>query len=145
MNTVRFLLSVQGSASCFSALAFTKHLSGDIDGAIELYHQALSRKPDDPLSTEMLNRALKESLTVAAEVEDSQMTESFATPGEAGQTSRDQRMFSPSFNFGTPNDSGMRSGRRTRSSSRRGLDISLDIDDNPDLSLDSDDADMSFS
>ena len=35
---------------------------GDLDGAVELYHQALSRKPDDPFSSEMLNRALQESL-----------------------------------------------------------------------------------
>lgn len=141
---------LQGSASCFSALAFTKHLSGDIDGAIELYHQALSRKPDDPLSTEMLNRALKESLAVTVEAEDSQMTESFATtPADADQTSRDRRMFTPSFNFGTPNNSASwsaRTGAAARSASRRGLDLSLDTtDDNPDLSLDSDDADMSMS
>ena len=137
---------LQGSASCYSALAFTKHLSGDIDGAIELYHQALSRKPDDPLSTEMLNRALKESLTVAVEVEDSQMTETFPTPGVADQASRDRRMFTPSFNFGTPNDSvTWGSSRRTRSSTRRGLDLSIETEDNPDLSLDSDDVDMSMS
>ena len=30
-----------------TALAFTKHLRGDIDGAIELYHQTLRRKPED--------------------------------------------------------------------------------------------------
>ena len=35
---------------------------GDIAGAIEYYHQALSRKPDDPFSSEMLNRALEEHL-----------------------------------------------------------------------------------
>ena len=35
---------------------------GDIEGAIEYYHQALSRKPDDPFSSEMLNRALEEAL-----------------------------------------------------------------------------------
>lgn len=35
---------------------------GDIEGAIEYYHQALSRKPDDPFSSEMLNRALEEAI-----------------------------------------------------------------------------------
>ena len=35
---------------------------GDLEGAIEYYHQALSRKPDDPFCSEMLNRALVESL-----------------------------------------------------------------------------------
>ncbi len=33
-----------------------------MDGAIESYHQALSRKPDDPFASEMLNRAMRESL-----------------------------------------------------------------------------------
>jgi len=36
---------------------------GDIDGAIESYHQALSMKPDDTFSGEMLNRALHESFS----------------------------------------------------------------------------------
>lgn len=36
---------------------------GDVDKAIDLYHQALSRKPDDPFSSEMLNRALQEALS----------------------------------------------------------------------------------
>jgi anaphase-promoting complex subunit 6 len=49
-------------AMSFSALAFTRHLAGDLDGAIEAYHQALSRKPDDPFASEMLNRAMMESL-----------------------------------------------------------------------------------
>ena len=49
-------------AMSFSALGFTRHLAGDLDGAIEAYHQALSRKPDDPFATEMLNRAMMESL-----------------------------------------------------------------------------------
>ena len=49
----------------FSALGFTRHLAGDLDGAIEAYHQALSRKPDDPFATEMLNRAMMESLDLA--------------------------------------------------------------------------------
>jgi hypothetical protein len=35
----------------------------DLDGAIEYYHQALSCKPDNPFSTEMLNRALREALS----------------------------------------------------------------------------------
>lgn len=36
---------------------------GDLDGAIDLYHQALSCKPDDPFSSEMLNKALQEALS----------------------------------------------------------------------------------
>lgn len=48
--------------STYAALAFTKHMMRDLDRAIELYHQALSCKPDDPFSTEMLNRALREAM-----------------------------------------------------------------------------------
>jgi hypothetical protein len=50
----------------FSALGFTRHFAGDIDGAIASYHQALSRKPDDPFASEMLNRAMRESLDMGS-------------------------------------------------------------------------------
>jgi anaphase-promoting complex subunit 6 len=53
-------------AMSFSALGFTRHLAGDIDGAIASYHQALSRKPDDPFASEMLNRAMRESLDMGS-------------------------------------------------------------------------------
>ena len=53
-------------AMSFSALGFTQHLAGDLDGAIESYHQAMSRKPDDPFASEMLNRAMCESLDMGA-------------------------------------------------------------------------------
>lgn len=36
---------------------------GDLDEAIDFYHQALSCKPDDPFSSEMLNKALQEALS----------------------------------------------------------------------------------
>jgi len=52
-----------GNAAAFAALGFSMHLSGDIDGAIDRYHEALGRKPDDPFSSEMLNRALAEAVT----------------------------------------------------------------------------------
>merc|ERR1712073_20305 len=48
-------------ASSYAALGYTKHLSNDIDGAIQYYHQALGIKPEDTFSTEMLHRALNES------------------------------------------------------------------------------------
>ena len=44
-------------------LDFARHLSRDVDGAIKSYHKALNRKPDDPFSSEMLNRALAEAFT----------------------------------------------------------------------------------
>jgi tetratricopeptide (TPR) repeat protein len=49
-------------ASPYTALAFTMHLQGEIDAAISLYHQALGIQPDDPFASEMLYRALQDSL-----------------------------------------------------------------------------------
>lgn len=51
-------------ASTYSALGFTLHLKGDLDGAIELYHQSLSLKPDDTFTCEMLTEALRDTLDV---------------------------------------------------------------------------------
>ncbi|EOD11296.1 hypothetical protein EMIHUDRAFT_214582 [Emiliania huxleyi CCMP1516] len=48
------------NASTYAALGFTHHLRGDPDGAIELYHQSLSLKPDDTFTCEMLKEALKD-------------------------------------------------------------------------------------
>jgi anaphase-promoting complex subunit 6 len=47
-------------ASTYSALGLTLHLRGDVHAAIELYHQALSLKPDDTFTCEMLTEALKD-------------------------------------------------------------------------------------
>lgn len=44
-------------------MGFATHLSGDVDGAIDSYHEALSRKPEDPFTSEMLTRALSEAVT----------------------------------------------------------------------------------
>ena len=49
-------------ASTYSALGFTVHLSGNLDAAIELYHQSLSLKPDDTFTCEMLSAALRDVL-----------------------------------------------------------------------------------
>ena len=48
--------------SSYSALAFTKHLMGDIEDAISLYHKALGLKPDDPFCTDMLSRAFHDQI-----------------------------------------------------------------------------------
>jgi len=40
-------------------------LRGDIELAIELYHQSLSLKPDDTFTSEMLTEALKDALELA--------------------------------------------------------------------------------
>jgi anaphase-promoting complex subunit 6 len=49
--------------STYSAYAFAKHLDGELDTAIEYYHQALSCKPEDSFSEGLLSRALQEALT----------------------------------------------------------------------------------
>ena len=53
----------QGSHAGYSALGLARHLDGDLDGAIDSYHEALSRKPEDPFTSEMLQRALAEVVT----------------------------------------------------------------------------------
>ena len=53
----------QEKCSGYAALGFTKHLMGNVDEAIDSYHQALGCKPEDPFSTEMLNKALQEALS----------------------------------------------------------------------------------
>ncbi len=53
----------QGNYAAHAALGFSKHLGGDVDGAIDSYHEALSRKPEDAFTSEMLLRALSEAVT----------------------------------------------------------------------------------
>ena len=43
------------------ALAFTHHLSGRLDAAVEGYHKALALRPEDTFCAEMLTRALSEA------------------------------------------------------------------------------------
>ncbi|GMH75379.1 hypothetical protein TrST_g11702 [Triparma strigata] len=57
-------LSITNNAGTRAALAFSKHLSGNIDDAIADYHTALSLKPDDAFSAEMLNKALEDSMNL---------------------------------------------------------------------------------
>ena len=52
------------NASTLVALGFTNHLQGNLDTAIEIYHKALSMKPNYSFASEMLSRALKMSLEV---------------------------------------------------------------------------------
>ena len=51
-------------ASTYSAIGFTYHLKGDLNTAIELYHQSLSLKPDDTFTSGMLSEALKELIEI---------------------------------------------------------------------------------
>jgi hypothetical protein len=129
-------------------LAFTKHLAGDVDGAIELYHQALGRKPDDPLCSEMLNRALKEALSFnmmaksqqEEEEDDSQQTISFRAAAASS------RLFSPSFLSPENSSETRRRGARfKRYAVRQELNLSVETESNPDLSLDSDGDDIDMS
>ena len=60
---------MQGNYAPYAALGFAKHLGGNIDGAIGSYHEALSRKPEDPFTSEMLTRALSEAVTYPPSLE----------------------------------------------------------------------------
>ena len=55
-------------ASAWSARGFVCHLDGEVDQAIDFYHQALACKPKDPFSTEMLQRALTDALAETSEL-----------------------------------------------------------------------------
>ena len=56
--------------STYSALAFTKHLMGEIDHAISFYHKALGLKPDDPFCTDMLSRAFHDQIETTTTTQD---------------------------------------------------------------------------
>jgi len=56
------LYLVNDSASTHAALGFAYHLKGNFDKAIDLYHQALSIKPDDSFANELLARGLEDAL-----------------------------------------------------------------------------------
>lgn len=126
-----------GGASSLSALGFTKHLQGDIDGAIEIYHQALSRKPDDPFSSEMLSRALEEALTIKLTVKDDAPTT--AAPFSP-HPERSVMFRSPLAN--SRND--VEFSRSKQRSRMRDLNMSM-ASDGPDLSMESGDMDLSMS
>ena len=108
-HSLRKLRRFQKAASCFgrcvalcpkrhstySALGYTYHLMGNIDAAIQNYHKALAHKRDDPFSTEMLDRALKDSL----EAFDLFGSKSKAVASVVGSG---QPPMSKSFLFGSP-------------------------------------------
>lgn len=54
--------------SAWTALGFCHHLDGNIDKAIDVYHQALAQKPEDPFASEMLQRALQDALQDTTEL-----------------------------------------------------------------------------
>ena len=50
------------SATALSSLAFVAHLQGQVRQSIRLYHQALALGPQDPMTTVLLEMALKEQI-----------------------------------------------------------------------------------
>jgi len=56
-------LTLSSNASTKAALAYSRHLQGDLDAAIQGYHEALAVKPDDALSSELLNKALLDAFS----------------------------------------------------------------------------------
>jgi tetratricopeptide (TPR) repeat protein len=55
-------LALTKSASAYANLAFCHHLMGHYDTAIDIYHQSLSKNPEDPFCSEMLHRCLSDAL-----------------------------------------------------------------------------------
>jgi len=84
---------------------------GDVSGAIELYHKALSMKPDDTFTVEMLNRALQEFLD-SSEIYNVQLSDEVY--GKASPCNSLAAGFS---------------AMRTRSQKSASLDSSFDTDD----------------
>jgi anaphase-promoting complex subunit 6 len=54
-------LRLSCDASTKAALAYSRHLMGDLDGAIQGYHEALAIKPEDAFCSELLNKALMDA------------------------------------------------------------------------------------
>ena len=63
------LILVPNTHSSLQALAFTYHIVGSLDLAVQTYHHALSMRPDDTFSTEMLTLALS-AILQSAEIRD---------------------------------------------------------------------------
>lgn len=55
-------LSLSNEPATRSAIAFTHHSMGEIDRAVDEYHESLAQRPD-AFASEMLNRALSESIS----------------------------------------------------------------------------------
>jgi anaphase-promoting complex subunit 6 len=99
--------------SAYAALAYTKHLEGDLDSAISYYHQALALKPEDPFSTEMLNHALYDQISAKPLKKMSSASSSSARPPQNRRT----------VEFSTP----MESSAWTRGNdSRMSMDVSME-------------------
>ncbi len=63
ISMFRKALSLDPSdAATHTALAFTLHLCGNLDEAVEIYHVSLSLCPDESLAAELLERALQDAL-----------------------------------------------------------------------------------
>ena len=56
-------LGLENNAETMAALAFSKHLGGRVEEAIECYHAALAMNPGDSFSSEMLDKALEDALS----------------------------------------------------------------------------------
>ena len=97
---------------------------GDLDGAIDYYHQSLSRKPDDPFSSEMLNRALQDALNTKLFLADT-------TPLEAPFEKMRPRGKNLPKGLGSPESN----RREARESMMTDDGISLSVDDSADVDM----------
>jgi len=74
-------LSLDNEPTARSALAFTYHCAGDLDKAIDGYHESLAQH-QSAFASEMLNRALSESISAVDEGLFSEMDSFFEDIGE---------------------------------------------------------------
>ena len=81
------------NGSTHSALAFTHHLAGNLDVAIDTYHRALALRPDDTLSAEMLSKALEEVFAEGGSFSVLDLQESLDQAQEQHSQAQDQSSF----------------------------------------------------
>lgn len=102
------------------------HLDNDLDGAIDYYHQSLSRKPDDPFASEMLNRALTDALNQKLFLESPapQFEASLSSPtfGRAGRADMARAAQTPNQSV---NESSMMTDEGISMESAEDVDMSL--------------------
>jgi len=70
------------NGSTYTALAFTNHLMGNTEVAIELYHKALAINPDDTFASAMLLKGLQEYAFTSYPLPESENIETEDTTGE---------------------------------------------------------------
>lgn len=122
------------NASSLAALAFCEHLRGNLDMAIDTYHAALAQKPDDPFATDMLQRALQDSLEHTTELFAAAELEGPLFP-KANNTSQEQSTKAP-MGIGRPSVGSSSANRSYNDSSFFSADgLSISVESTSDVDM----------